>query len=116
VIKVFKDCFGRNIGIGDVIVNGHRYGADVGVVLDFTEYSIIVDKVMEGHWDAVDNKPEARPLHWSRTVMKAPGKTFITGQSRDDLERELDIMDEIQYKIECNARYEVWRTKFWGAK
>lgn len=52
--KVFHDCLGREIKVGDVLANGHK-GRDgdhitVGVVTGFTDKSIQAKKLQRGKW------------------------------------------------------------------
>jgi len=50
--KVFLDCLGRQINVGDVLANGHRDGnrISVGVVTGFTDKSIQAKKLHRGYW------------------------------------------------------------------
>lgn len=52
--KVFHDCLGREIKVGDVLANGHRDGdqggISVGVVTGFKDGKILAKKLQRGKW------------------------------------------------------------------
>lgn len=101
--RVFHDCLGRQINVGDVLANGHRVGSchaglSLGVVTGFKDHKILVKKLQSGCWFEYGGKRcwsgyggdlwrfyDGYWIHGERC--------FITGLTEDDL-RQLVTIEE----------------------
>lgn len=83
---MYRDCFGREIKVGDVIASGRRVGTQgdivVGIVTGFTEQSVRVRKIFQRDpWSDNDK------LTYKNTNVYEPGNCLITGMSVSALEK-----------------------------
>lgn len=58
--KVFLDCLGRQIKVGDMLANGHRErdrgGITLGIVTGFTDDAMLITSLQRGHWFGVTDR------------------------------------------------------------
>lgn len=94
--KVFHDCLGREIKVGDVLANGQRRqshgGIQVGIVTGFTAKTILADMVDCDHldWSGVQ-RLTSRSLR--KGHFNADYNCCITGMAEGDL-RQLMVIEE----------------------
>jgi hypothetical protein len=101
--KVFLDCLGREIKVGDVLANGHRIGScraglTLGVVTGFKDGKILAKKLQSGYWFEYDGKRSwcgygGDLWRFYDGYWYYGDRCFITGMSEDDL-RKLVVIDE----------------------
>ena len=94
--RVFHDCLGRQISVGDVLAKSWG-GIDLAVVRGFTEQKFIVDK-LAGDWHSYvrgdfDNPGHFTKYRYARTLYEVGNYCFITGMTEDDL-RKLVVIEE----------------------
>lgn len=92
--KVFHDCLGRQIKVGDVLAKSWG-GIDLAVVRGFTEQKFVVHKVV-GDWDSFVRGDYDHPGHftkyrYARALYEVGSYCFITGMTEDDLRKIVTI-------------------------
>lgn len=105
--KIFLDCLGREIKVGDVLANGHRDGncggISVGVVTGFKDGKILATKYVRGDWCEYDYDGSRQRSWWANDT----GKTWrpykghwsygerccITGMTEADLRQIVGLSE-----------------------
>ena len=96
--KVFLDCLGREIKVGDVLACGQRRqshgGIQVGIVTGFTAKSILADMIDCDYlyWSGKAQRLTSRGLH--KGHFNADYNCCITGMSEDALKSLITLESE----------------------
>ena len=92
--KVFLDCLGRQIKVGDVLAKSWG-GIDLAVVRCFTEQKFVVHKIV-GDWHSYVRGDYDKPgyftkYRYARALYEVGNYCFITGMTEDDLRKIVTI-------------------------